>query len=117
MKFRFLNIEIMPTDLNGKMEWQEADKACRDGWRLPSIQELNFFSLLHNLKAGSFLFDSEENFSDGYYWSSEETKETSKKNVDKDGRSRYAWFVDLNSRNSSNNKKSNKLRVRLVRDI
>ena len=107
----------MPMDLPDKMEWKEAYKACQDGWRLPSIRELRFFSILHNLKAGMFIFNSEENFSDGYYWSSEEKKETLKSAIGADGSSRYAWFVDLNNGTESNNKKSYKLRVRLVRDI
>jgi len=39
------SLEVMKTDLVGKMTWEEAKKACEklgDGWRLPTIEELQF---------------------------------------------------------------------------
>ena len=38
------NLEVMTEDLGGKMDWDEAMKACADldeGWRLPTKDELN----------------------------------------------------------------------------
>lgn len=118
-KIQFLNIEVMGRDLPDKMTWKEAYNACKDGWRLPTIEELMFFSLLHDLKIGMFLFMPKDDdiFYDGYYWSTKEHEETTKRTLGADGRSRYAWFVDLNDKIAKNNKKSYKLRVRLVKDI
>lgn len=111
-KFNHLNILVMDNDLESKMTWKKAKESCKDGWRLPTIKELRFFALLHRVNSGMFLFNSKDDYSDGYYWSSEENLESSKKTETK-----YAWFVDLNSGKESNNKKSYELRVRLVRDI
>ena len=38
------NLEVMTEDLEGRMTWDDAMKACADlgdGWRLPTKEELN----------------------------------------------------------------------------
>ena len=55
VKLEEIGIEVMNEDL-GKMNWEEAIKACAelgDGWRLPTIDELNqMFSEYENLLEG-----------------------------------------------------------------
>jgi hypothetical protein len=60
-----MSFEVYPTDL-GKMNWDEAKKACADlgdGWRLPTRLEL---LLMYNNQ------DELGGFADNYYWSSTE---------------------------------------------
>ena len=64
-KRRSDNLEVMTKDL-GKMQWDDAVKACADlgdGWRLPTKDELNI------------LYENKDNiggFANSYYWSSTE---------------------------------------------
>ena len=62
------NLEVMTEDL-GKMNWEDAKKACADlgdGWRLPTKDELNV--LYQNMdKIGGFTTNYP-----CYYWSSTE---------------------------------------------
>ena len=61
-----MSFEVYPTDL-GKMNWDEAMKACvdlGDGWRLPTRVEL---LLMYNNQ------DELGGFANNYYWSSTET--------------------------------------------
>ena len=60
------NLEVMTEDLEGKMTWEDAMKACADlgdGWRLPTKDELN--TLYQNK-------DKIGGFADYGYWSSTE---------------------------------------------
>ena len=62
------NLEIMTEDLVA-MEWPEANEACKkleNGWRLPSLEELE---ILHKNRKeiGGFVED--------HYWSSTESKD------------------------------------------
>ena len=60
-------LEIAQYDFPVTMNWNDAKKACEalgDGWRLPSLDELNY---LHTNKVAIGVF------SDGFYWSSKET--------------------------------------------
>ena len=59
------DLEVMTEDLE-EMNWPAAKKACADigdGWRLPTIDELN---ILYKNK------DKIGGFASGYYWSSTE---------------------------------------------
>ena len=59
------SLEIMTEDL-GKMNWLEAKQACvdlGDGWRLPTIDELNVLYINKDKVGG---------FSRNFYWSSKE---------------------------------------------
>lgn len=59
-------IEVMKTDL-GEMTWDEAKKACEklgDGWRLPTIDELQFMY---------DKYDEISGFGPASYWSSSES--------------------------------------------
>ena len=61
-----MSFEVYPTDL-GKMNWDEAMKACvdlGDGWRLPTRVEL---LLMYNNQ------DELGGFANSFYWSSTET--------------------------------------------
>jgi hypothetical protein len=55
VKLKEIGLEVMKEDL-GKMNWEDAKKACDDlgdGWRLPTIDELNqMFSKYENLLGG-----------------------------------------------------------------
>jgi len=93
--FSFL---VHPTDL-GKMDWEDAKKACADlgdGWRLPTRLEL---LLMYNNQ------DELGGFADNYYWSSTEYND--------DG---YAWKQDFDDGLQYNSSKSFKYNVRAVRD-
>ena len=59
------NLEVMTEDL-GKMNWLKAKQACvdlGDGWRLPTIDELNILYINKDKIGG---------FSRNFYWSSKE---------------------------------------------
>ena len=55
VKLEKIGLDVMTKDL-GEMNWEEAKKACADlgdGWRLPTIDELNqMFSKYENLLGG-----------------------------------------------------------------
>ena len=62
---KIANLEVMTEDL-GVMNWDDAKKACADlgdGWRLPTMDELNILYQNQD-KIGGFAFN--------YYWSSTE---------------------------------------------
>ena len=92
------NLEVMTEDLEGKMTWEDAMKACADlgdGWRLPTKDELN--TLYQNK-------DKIGGFADYGYWSSTE--------LDND----YAWLqYFFNGYQSSGYKKHFGYYVRAVR--
>ncbi len=59
------NLEVLNTDL-ATLEWDEATKACAalgDGWRLPTVDELNML-FLNKDKIGGFV--------NSFYWGSTE---------------------------------------------
>jgi hypothetical protein len=65
VKLKKINLEVMKTDL-GEMTWDDANKACEklgEGWRLPTIDELQKIYKLKNKIGG---------FKDDRYWSSTE---------------------------------------------
>jgi hypothetical protein len=91
------SLEVMKTDLVGKMTWEEAKKACEklgDGWRLPTIEELQF---MYNKR------DEIGGFESYPYWSSTE-----------DG-GNYAWNFLFDDGSSSNDDKVYRGYVRAVR--
>ena len=94
-----MSFEVYPTDL-GKMNWDEAMKACADlgdgSWRLPTRLEL---LLMYNNQdeLGGFALD--------YYLSSTELGND------------YAWLQDFDDGNQYYYLKGNFLYVRAVRDI
>jgi hypothetical protein len=60
-----LKFEVYPNDL-GEHNWEDAKKVCedlRDGWRLPTREELHLMWLNRENIGG---------FADAYYWSSSE---------------------------------------------
>jgi hypothetical protein len=67
--FTIGNIKIMKTDL-GEMNWFDAKKACEDlgdGWRLPTIKELEYINKSKSFK----ILKLKQSYHD-YYWSSTE---------------------------------------------
>ena len=93
-----MSFEVYPTDL-GKMNWDEAMKACADlgdGWRLPTRLEL---LLIHNNQ------DELDSFALSYYWSSMEFGNFN------------AWKQDFNDGNQNSGNKGNTSYVRAIRDI
>ena len=119
IKISGLGIEIYKNDIPG-VRWYKAQSFINDlgnGWRLPSLKELALIKTLRDLGGiGRFPLEYSD-FSDSYYWSSEEGKVTSIRTQGKDGGSNYAYFFDMDQGTSSHNKKSYDLRVRFVRDI
>ena len=92
-----MSFEVYPTDL-GKMNWDEAMKACADlgdGWRLPTRLEL---LLIHNNQ------DELDSFALSYYWSSMEFGNFN------------AWKQDFNDGNQNSGNKGNTSYVRAIRD-
>lgn len=94
---RDFNFEIHPTEL-GKMTWNEAIEKVKelgDGWRLPTLTELQI------------IWDSENKdlFKKECYWSSSEYY------------SYYAWRFYFFYGNASNAYKSDAYCVRAVRDL
>jgi hypothetical protein len=70
------NLEIAEKDFQNEMNWDEAKIVCEnigDGWRLPTIIELN---ILYQNK------DRIGGFSTNYYWSSTEADYTRAGNID-----------------------------------
>ena len=76
MPIKIGNIEVAQYDFPNQMNWVDAKKACEslgDGWRLPTIIELN---ILYQNK------DRIGGFSTNYYWSSTEADYTRAGNID-----------------------------------
>jgi len=93
--FSFL---VHPTDL-GKMDWEDAKKACADlgdGWRLPTRLEL---LLMYNNQ------DELGGFANNYYWSSTEYSNYG-----------FAWLQYFYNGRQYGSNKTSKDSVRAVRD-
>lgn len=61
------NLEVAQNDFPKEMNWDDAKKACKvlgDGWRLPTIDELNIIYQNRDKFGG---------FANSYYWSSSES--------------------------------------------
>lgn len=96
---RLDKIEIAQTDFPKTMNWIKAKKACAslgDGWRLPTIDELNQIYLNKDKIGG---FDSDYSF----YWSSSEFGEYD------------TWFINLNDGKRIYYGHGNNFKVRAVR--
>jgi|GEM_PF-717315 len=66
----FMNFEVAPNDLPMLCTWDIANQPGEDGWRLPTIIELEtMFQQLHLNGQGNFVTDNADN-NDVYYWSS-----------------------------------------------
>tara|TARA_B110000879_G_scaffold100721_1_gene136498 strand:+ start:10 stop:423 length:414 start_codon:yes stop_codon:yes gene_type:complete len=66
------DLEVMTKDL-GKMNWEEAKKACKnlgDGWRLPSLDELNLIYENKEMFGGFITRKSTRNRTFSFYWTS-----------------------------------------------
>jgi uncharacterized protein (TIGR02145 family) len=90
------NLEIMDVDL-GRMTWTEAIHACEqlgEGWRLPTIDELE-----------DIYYNGTVPFAQYNYWSST------------DAGNYGAWYFNFNYKYSDRDDKSNAFYVRPVRDI
>lgn len=62
----YYKLDVMTRDLPQKYNWEEAQRACPQGWRLPISEELK--KLVHNrLRIGKF--------NGSQYWPSDEKKE------------------------------------------
>ena len=87
VKIPEIGLEVMTEDLSkSKMGWYQAKKACDslgDGWRLPTIDELEKIYKFKK-KIGDF--------KKNYYWSSTETTNTS------------AWYIYFRIGSASNGK-------------
>ncbi len=98
------SLEVMTEDL-GKITWKEAKAAVEnlgDGWRLPTIQELQFMYDKRD-EIGGFKFKA----SDIWYWSSKE-----------DYTIGLAWaFYFTTYGKAYTYQKSNEAYVRAVRDL
>lgn len=91
VKIQEIGLEVMTEDL-GEMDWYEAIKACADlgdGWRLPTIDELNALSNHY------WSDDDTGNFRVEFYWSSTE-KENGDVYVYEFGREREGWSGKTN---------------------
>ena len=119
IKISGFGIEIYKNDISGVV-WDKAQSFAQllgDGWRLPTLEELALIRSIRNIgDVGGFPVEYSD-FSDSYYWSNEEVKATTKKMMGNDGKSKYAYFFDIDQGISSHNKKSYDLRARFVRDI
>lgn len=124
IKISGLGIEIYKNDIPG-VRWNKAQSFIEllgDGWRLPSLKELALIKTLRDLGGIGRFPAKYSDFSDSrmkYYWSNEEREETTTtiKTQGIDGRSRYAYFFDMDEGTSGRTEKSYDLRVRFVRDI
>jgi len=65
------NLQVADNDFPSKMKWNEAMSACQslgNGWRLPSLEELNAMHVqLHRQGKGNFKTEDCD-----WYWSSSE---------------------------------------------
>jgi len=65
-----MNFEVAQNDLPMLCTWDIANQPREDGWRLPTIIELEtMFQQLHLNGQGNFVTDNADN-NDVYYWSS-----------------------------------------------
>jgi hypothetical protein len=97
------SLEVMTKDLNGKMTWNEAKRACQnlgDGWRLPTIQEL-YFMYDKRDEIGGLVKDQ-----NSYYWSSDEDEDYG-----------VAGYFRFNLGTANYNYKNDTCYVRAVRDL
>ena len=93
-----LEFEVYPKDL-GQHNWEDAKKVCedlRDGWRLPTIEELNLMWVNRESIGG---------FADAYYWSSSESGND------------FAWSQYFYNGYQNSNYKDNPNYVRAVRNV
>jgi hypothetical protein len=91
------NIEVTQYDFPEQMKWENAKKACAalgDGWRLPSLDELNILYTYQKRISG---------FADNYYWSSSELDNN------------YAWYQYFNDGRQGDFDKIKKIYVRAIR--
>lgn len=96
------NFEISQQDLPRRMDWLEANQACRalgNGWHLPTKQEVQTIIYSNKHRINDFI--------DKYYWSSEE------------GNSELGWIFRCTEANEHDgyNPKNNKYFVRAVRNL
>ncbi len=66
------DLEVMTKDL-GKMNWEEAKKACKNlgnGWRLPSLDELNLIYENKEMFGGFITRKSTRHRTFSFYWTS-----------------------------------------------
>ena len=99
--FKIGNLEIAQYDFPGTMNWNDAKIACEalgDGWRLPSLDELN---ILYQNKVAIGGFESTN------YWSSEEY----------DGTKTEVWTKSFVNGQEPNHFKKYKNSVRAVRSF
>ena len=74
---QLFDFEVAPNDLHMLCTWDNAMNQQVDGWRLPTIIELQLMhDNLHLNGQGNFVTDNDAN-GDVYYWSSEEYNDTS----------------------------------------
>jgi hypothetical protein len=74
---QLFDFEVAPNDLHMLCTWVDAINQQVDGWRLPTIIELQLMhDNLHLNGQGNFVTDNDAN-GDVYYWSSEEYNDTS----------------------------------------
>ena len=91
-----IQFEVASTDLDDVYTWHQASEQGKDGWRLPSKEELNLMYEQRETIGG---------FASAWYWSSSETSTTN------------AWIQNFTNGNQSNYYKNlYGYRVRLVRD-
>lgn len=92
------SLEVAESDL-GEMTWGEAKEACAklgEGWRLPTMDELDW--LWRNK-------DRIGNFADAWYWSSFQSNYGS------------AWCQDFSDGQQNTYSKYSQYRVRAVREV
>ena len=95
------NIEVAQYDFPKEMNWDDAKKACEalgEGWRLPTLDELNILYQNKDKIALSMY---------GYYWSSREDG----------GYSSWVWVKNLVSGYQDSFRKSTANHVRAIRDF
>lgn len=117
IKLTGLGLEIYQQDL-GRMTWGEAEeklKGLGDGWRFPSLQELRLMKEMKDLGVGGF-YVYYFNVTSPFYWSGQEGLNNPRRRG-ADGRSRYAYSLDIDKGKKSEMLKSDLLGLRPVRDI
>ena len=93
------NLEIAENDYPNKLKWVDAKTVCRnmrDGWRLPTKEELNLLYINKNLIP---------NLNDNIYWTSTELD------------SKSAWFQNFRYGGQGTYFKDTDLNFRIVRSI
>ena len=89
-----------------KKTWAEALKACPDGWRLPSLDELNIMYCMRDTWA-----TGSNGFVIGSYWSATEVEEGDASGEDK------AWFLSFDNGGAGKMENQGSAYVRCVRDL